>query len=93
MNINYLNSFHLFKKAFIKTRREVWGRHVAKDLADAIKVHIEPERNIPEEARRCFMEEGEGYADEFCKMEIFDQTPNRLRKMIENGQKYARKKF
>lgn len=66
---------------------------IAKDLADAIRVHIEPERNIPEEARRCFMEEGEGYADEFCKMEIFDQSPNRLRKMIENGQKYARKKF
>ena len=66
---------------------------IAKDLADAIKAHIEPERNIPEEARRCFMEEGEGYADEFCKMEIFDQSPNRLRKMIENGQKYARKKF
>ena len=39
------------------------------------------------------MEEGDGYADEFCKMEIFDQSPNRLRKMIENGQKYARKKF
>lgn len=34
-----------------------------------------------------------GYADEFCKMEIFDQSPNRLRKMIENGQKNARKKF
>ncbi len=66
---------------------------IAKDLADAIKVHIEPERNIPKEARRCFMEEGEGYADEFCKMEIFDQSPNRLRKMIENGQKYARKNF
>ena len=66
---------------------------IAKDLADAIKVHIEPQRNIPEEARRCFMEEGDGYADEFCKMEIFDQSPNRLRKMIENGQKYARKKF
>ena len=66
---------------------------IAKDLADAIKAHIEPERNIPEEARRCFMEEGDGYADEFCKMEIFDQSPNRLRKMIENGQKYARKKF
>jgi voltage-gated potassium channel len=66
---------------------------IAKDLADAVKVHIEPERNIPEEARRCFMEEGDGYADEFCKMEIFDQSPNRLRKMIENGQKYARKNF
>ena len=66
---------------------------IAKDLADAIKVHIEPERNIPEEAIRCFMEEGEGYADEFCKMEIFDQSPNRLRKMIENGKKYARKNF
>ena len=25
MNINYLNSFHLFKKAFIKTHREVFA--------------------------------------------------------------------
>ena len=25
MNINYLNSFHLFKKAFIKTRREIFA--------------------------------------------------------------------
>lgn len=66
---------------------------IAKDLADAIKNHVGPEREIPAEARKCFMEEGDGYADDYCKMDVFEQDPKRLRKMIAKEKKYARTNF
>ena len=55
---------------------------IVKDLAEAIKKQIEPERTIPEEAKNSFLKEGDGFADEFGKMDIFDQNPARLKKTI-----------
>ena len=66
---------------------------IAKDLADAIKNQVEPEREITDETKKCFMKEGEGYADDFCKMNIFDQNPKHLRKMIAEESKKARINF
>ena len=39
------------------------------------------------------MEEGDGYADDYCKMDVFEQDPKRLRKMIAKEKKYARTNF
>lgn len=66
---------------------------IVKDLAEAIKKHIEPERTIPDEAKNSFLKEGDGFADEFCKMDIFDQDPTRLKKMIARESKNARLRF
>ena len=66
---------------------------IVKDLAEAIKKQIEPERTIPDEAKKSFLKGGDGFADEFCKMEIFDQNPERLKKMIAQESKNARARF
>ena len=66
---------------------------IVKDLAEAIKKQIEPEHIIPEEARRSFLKAGDGFADDFCKMDIFDQDPARLKKMIATESKNARLRF
>lgn len=66
---------------------------IAKDIADAIKNRIEPEREIPAEAMKCFMEEGDGFADSFCSSEIFEKDPKKLKKMIAIKNKEARLKF
>lgn len=66
---------------------------MVKDLADAIKNQVEPEREIPEEARKCFLNEGDGYADDFCQTEVFEQHPEKLKKMIEKASKATLKQF
>ena len=66
---------------------------IVKDLAEAIKNQIEPERTIPDEAKKSFLKEGDGFADEFCKMDVFDQDPKRLKKMIAQESKNARARF
>ena len=66
---------------------------IVKDLAEAIKKQIEPERTIPEEAKNSFLKEGDGFADEFGKMDIFDQNPARLKKTIARESKNARERF
>jgi len=66
---------------------------IAKDLADAIKRHTEPEREIPEEARKCFMKEGDGFADDFGKTDVFKQSPKELKELMEQGREEAREKY
>jgi hypothetical protein len=66
---------------------------IVKDLAEAIKKHIEPEHTIPDEAKNSFLKAGDGYADDFGKMDIFDQDPARLKKMIARESKKARENF
>ena len=66
---------------------------IVKDLAEAIKKHIEPEHTIPDEAKNSFLKAGDGYADDFGKMDIFDQDPTRLKKMIARESKSARQTF
>jgi hypothetical protein len=55
---------------------------IVKDLADAIKNQVEPNREIPEDVKKCFLSEGDGYADDFCKREVFERDPGKLKKMI-----------
>lgn len=66
---------------------------VMKDIADAIKKHIEPNREISEEAKRCFLEEGDGFADKYGEEKVFLRSPQALKDMIRKGNEYAREKF
>jgi voltage-gated potassium channel len=66
---------------------------IVKDLAEAIKMQIEPEHTIRDEAKKSFLKEGDGFADDFCKMDVFDQDPKRLKKMIAQESKNARARF
>ncbi|MDY2832255.1 MAG: hypothetical protein SOU49_05880 [Sodaliphilus pleomorphus] len=70
---------------------------VAKDMADAIKNVIEPDREIPEEisekARRCYLEPGDSYANEYGKQDVFLTSSEALKKMIEEKSRRARKNF
>ena len=66
---------------------------IVKELAEAIKKQIEPERTIPDEAKKSFLKEGDGFADDFCKMDVFDQDPKRLKKMIAQKSKDALIRF
>lgn len=66
---------------------------IARDIATVIKAQIEPGKTIPEEARRSYLVEGDGYADEYGKCDIFEQDPERLRAMIENANRAARRKY
>lgn len=69
------------------------GLLIAKDIADAIKSQTEPEREIPAEAKRCFLEEGDSYADEYCRCDVFEQEPEKLKRLIAQKSKEARKRF
>ena len=66
---------------------------VMKDIADIFKRHIEPDREIPEEAKRCFLEEGDGFADKYGEEKVFLRAPQALKDMICKGNEYAREKF
>ena len=66
---------------------------VMKDIADCIKKHIEPEHEISESAKRCFLKEGDGFADDFGKEEVFMKSPEDLKAMIKKWKKYSRDKF
>lgn len=66
---------------------------VMKDIADCIKKHIEPEHEISESAKRCFLKDGDGFADDYGKEEVFMKSPEDLNKMMAKWKKYARNKF
>ena len=66
---------------------------IARDLAKALKDEIEPDRELTAEDKRCFMEEGDGYADQFGKMDIFNSDPEALRQIIESESRGARQRF
>lgn len=66
---------------------------IAKDIADTIRKHIEPEHTIPEDAMKCFMKEGDGFADDFGKEEVFKKSPKELKEMIETENKKALQEF
>ena len=66
---------------------------IAKDIADAIKKEIEPEREIPADALKCFMEEGDGFADDYGKSDVFEQDQFLLKAKIEAQRKTIRKRY
>lgn len=71
------------------------GHHllIVKELADSIKKHIEPDREISKEAKRCYLNKGDGYADKFGEKEFFESEPATLKKKIEIWRKEAMEKY
>lgn len=55
---------------------------IMKDIADAIKKQVEPNRDIPKEAVRCFQEDGDGFADRYGEEKVFLRSPQALKEMI-----------
>ncbi len=66
---------------------------VMKDIADCIKKHIEPDHEISESAKKCFLENGDGFADDYGKEEVFMKSPADLNAMIKKWKKNSRDKF
>ena len=66
---------------------------IAKEMADAIKKQIEPNREIPDSAKKCYLSNGDGFADDFGCEVVFKQSPQELKDLIEAGRKNARKKY
>jgi hypothetical protein len=66
---------------------------IVKDLADAIKNQVESKHEIPADVKKCFLSEGDGYADDFCKKDVFERDPGKLKKMIAQKTKEARMRF
>ena len=66
---------------------------IMKDIADAIKKQVEPNRDLPKEAVRCFQEDGDGFADRYGEERVFLRTPQALNEMIREGNNKALKIF
>ena len=66
---------------------------VMKDMADIIKLNIEPYRVIPEEAKQCFLKSGDGFADNYGEEKVFMRSPQYLKDMISRLLKQARERF
>lgn len=66
---------------------------VLKDIADAVKSHIEPDRAIPEDAKKCFLKTGDGYADGYGETNVFETDPVKLKSLLEKWRKEAVEKY
>ena len=66
---------------------------ISKEIADALKNVVEPDREIPESAKKCYLKEGDGYADDFLQTVVFETDPDELRDMIKRKSKEARTRF
>lgn len=66
---------------------------VMKDIADVVKRNIEPNREIPEEAKQCFLKSGDGFADNYGEEKIFMRSPQELKDMISHFSKEVRDRF
>ena len=66
---------------------------IMKDIADAIKKQVEPNRDIPKEAVRCFQEDGDGFADRYGEEKVFLRSPKALKEMITENNDKALKIF
>lgn len=62
---------------------------IAKDIADTIKKHIEPEHVIDDKAKMCFLKEGDGFADGFVKEDEgeFIKSPKLLKENMDRMNK------
>lgn len=66
---------------------------IAKEIADVLKNIVEPEKEITPSDEKCFMKEGEGFADDFCQSVVFASDPQTLKDMIDRKSKEARERF
>lgn len=74
----------------------VYSNHhllVAKDVAESIKNVVEPDKEIPAETLKCFMQEGDSYADNYGECVVFERDPEKLEQMIEKKWREARRKY
>lgn len=66
---------------------------IAKKIAEALKNLVEPDKEIPQSAVKCFMNEGQGFADDFCQSIEFESDPEKLKEMQAQQSKEARRRF
>lgn len=66
---------------------------IAKEIADALKNIVEPNREIPEDAKKCYLKEGDGFADDYGQSIIFESDPDTLQEMLEKHNKLARMNY
>ena len=66
---------------------------IMKDIADAIKKQTEPNREIPAEAKKCYLEDGDGFADNYGEEKVFLRSPQLLKTMIHKASEEARARF
>ena len=66
---------------------------IMKDIADAIKKQVEPNRDIPKESIQCFKEDGDGFADKYGEEKVFLRSPQALRELIQDGNEKVLKMF
>ncbi len=66
---------------------------IVRDIANAIKEVVEPDREVDAKTQRCFLAEGDGYADNYGESVEFESDPAKLHKMIEEGCREARQRF
>lgn len=66
---------------------------ILKDMADALKSYIEPDRQIPEDAKQCFLKTGDGYADGYGETNVFETDPLKLKSLLEKWRKEALEKY
>jgi hypothetical protein len=66
---------------------------IAKEIADNLKKIVEPEKEITPSDEKCFLYEGDGFADDFCQCIEFQSDPQTLKDMIERKSKEARERF
>lgn len=66
---------------------------VTKELADIIKAQVEPNHEIPAEAIKCFMKEGDGYADDYNCNDVFEHNAQKLKNMIDKCKKELEYKY
>ena len=71
------------------------NRHllVMKDIADIFRRHIEPDHEISEEAKQCFLKDGDGFADNYGEEKVFLRSPQALKEMIREKNEEARTRF
>jgi hypothetical protein len=71
------------------------NRHllVVKDMANAIKSVIEPEKEIDAKVEKSYLSEGDGYADNYGESVEFKSDPAELQALIDEGCREARQRF
>ena len=66
---------------------------IAKQIADALKNIVEPDREIPDDSKKCYLKEGDGFADDFGQSVVFETDPDTLQEMLDKYNKLARMNY
>ena len=66
---------------------------IAKEIADALKAIVEPDRVVPDDAARCYLTDGDSFADGYGETKVFERDSDKLRAMIARMSREARQRF